>query len=65
MIKIPLTNSYREKVNELYSKLKNDGWSNLRLFEWRYRMIHLLNAKIKNRTAQTDKEEGNYSTCTY
>lgn len=65
MIKIYSTESYREKVNKLYSLLERDGWSNLKLFEWRYRKIHLLNIKIKNKAAQTDKEEGCYSTCTY
>ncbi len=65
MIKIYSTESYREKVNELYRLLERDGWSNLKLFEWRYRKIHLLNSKIKNKAAQTDKEEGCYSTCTY
>lgn len=65
MIRISSTESYREKVNELYRLLERDGWSNLKLFEWRYRKIHLLNSKIKNKAAQTDKEEGCYSTCTY
>lgn len=65
MIRISSTESYREKVNELYRLLERDGWSNLKLFEWRYRKIHLLNSKIKNKAAQTDKEEGSYSTCTY
>lgn len=65
MIKIYSTESYGEKVNKLYSLLERDGWSNLKLFEWRYRKIHLLNSKIKNKAAQTDKEEGCYSTCTY
>lgn len=65
MIKIFSTESYRDKVNTLYRLLEKDGWSNLKLFEWRYRNIHILNAKIKNRSAQTDKEEGSYSTSTY
>ncbi len=53
--------SYQEKVREIYKKLENDGWSNLKLFEFRYRKIHLLNSKINNRSADLNKPEGEYS----
>lgn len=53
--------SYKEKVREIYKKLEQDGWSNLKLFEFRYRKIHLLNSKIKNRSADLNKPEGEYS----
>lgn len=65
MIRMRTTKSYEEEVNELYKMLIRDSWSNLRSFEWRYRKIHILNSKIKNKAAQLDKEEGVYSTCTY
>lgn len=53
--------SYKEKVREIYRELEQDGWSNLKLFEFRYRKIHLLNSKIKNRSADLNKPEGEYS----
>lgn len=53
--------SYKEKVRDIYKKLEQDGWSNLKLFEFRYRKIHLLNSKIKNRSADLNKPEGEYS----
>ncbi len=53
--------SYQEKVREIYKELEKDGWSNLKLFEFRYRKIHLLNSKINNRSADLNKPEGEYS----
>lgn len=53
--------SYKEKVREIYKKLEQDGWSNLKLFEFRYRKIHLLNSKIKNRSTDFHKSEDEYS----
>lgn len=53
--------SYREKVLEIYKKLEKDGWSNLKLFEFRYRKIHLLNGKIRNKSTDFHKSEDEYS----
>lgn len=61
MMIISSTDSYRGKVAELYAMLEKDGWSSLKLFEWRYRKIHLLNQKINCRSAELGKAEGVYS----
>lgn len=53
--------SYEEKVRDIYKKLEKDGWSNLGLFEYRYRKIHLLNSKINNRSTDLNKPAGKYS----
>lgn len=62
MLRLFTTSSYQEQVNEIYKLLIRDGWSNLKLFEWRMRKISLLNSKIKNLSADMGRVEGEYDT---
>ncbi len=52
--------SYREQVCDIYRQLEREGWSNLKLFEWRCRRISILNMKIKCRSTDLGKPEGKY-----
>lgn len=52
--------SYQEQVRDIYKQLEKEGWSNLKLFEWRYRRISILNMKIKCRSTDLGKPEGKY-----
>lgn len=52
--------SYQEQVRDIYRQLEKEGWSNLKLFEWRYRRISILNMKIKCRSTDLGKPEGKY-----
>lgn len=53
--------SYQAQVCDIYKQLEKEGWSNLKLFEWRCRRISILNMKIKCRAADLGKSEGEYS----
>lgn len=62
MLRLFTPSSYQEQVNNLYKLLNRDGWSNLKLFEWRVRKINLLNSKIKNLSADMGRAAGEYDT---
>lgn len=51
MIKINPTLPYQDRVNEIYTQLEANTWCSLWLFELYVRRINILNAKIKNLSA--------------
>lgn len=62
MISLSSTRYYQDKVDYIYRQLLSDKSDNLKLFEYRYRMIHVYNAKIVNMSADLGKPEGIYDT---
>ena len=62
MIRLSSTRYYQDKVDYIYRQLLSDKSDNLKLFEYRYRMIHVYNAKIVNMSADLGKPEGIYDT---
>ena len=55
-----MTQTYQDRVDEMYRLLMSDGECSLRLFEWRMRRIHCLNLKIKQRSADMGRKEEIY-----
>lgn len=60
MIQLFSTKSYQDRVDEMYRLLDGDSDCSLELFEWRYRRIHMLNLKIKLRSADMGRKEEIY-----
>ena len=57
MLQLFTTQTYQDRVDEMYGLLMSDGECSLRLFEWRMRRIHCLNLKIKQRSADMGRKE--------
>lgn len=60
MLQLFTTQTYQDRVDEMYRLLRSDGECSLRLFEWRMRRIHCLNLKIKQRSADMGRKEEIY-----
>ena len=60
MLQLFTTQTYQDRVDEMYRLLMSDGECSLRLFEWRMRRIHCLNLKIKQRSADMGRKEEIY-----
>mgnify|MGYP004457737287 FL=1 len=60
MLQLFTTQTYQDRVSEMYRLLMSDGECSLRLFEWRMRRIHCLNLKIKQRSADMGRKEEIY-----
>ena len=62
MLRLFSTRSYQDRVNTIYKEIQRNPWLPLRQLELCMRRIHLLNAKIKNLSADMGREEGEYDT---
>ena len=60
MLQLFNTKSYQDRVDDIYRLLNGDGECSLELFEWRVRQIHVLNLKIKQRSADMGRREEIY-----
>lgn len=60
MLQLFNTRSYQDRVDEMYRLLDGDSECSLELFEWRMRRIHILNLKIKQRSADLGRKEEIY-----
>lgn len=57
MLRLFSTKTYQDRVDDVYRKLAEDVGCRLELFEWRMRKIHVLNMKIRQRSADLGRKE--------
>lgn len=62
MLKIFDTKPYEDRANIIYRELARNPWCDLHHFEKCMRRIHVLNAKILNKSADLGHGEGVYNT---
>lgn len=62
MLKLFDTKPYKDRVDIIYRQLERNPWCDLHHFERCMRRIHILNAKILNKSADLGGEEGVYNT---
>lgn len=60
MLRLFTTQTFQDKVDEIYKLLINDENTPLDTFERRVRRIHCLNLKIKQRSADMGQKEEIY-----
>lgn len=60
MLRLFTTRTYQDRVDEMYKLLRSDRECSLELFEWRARRIHILEMKIRQRSADLGKKEERY-----
>ena len=59
MLQLFTTQTYQDRVDEMYRLLGDGGECPLELFEWRVRRIHILNMKIMQRSADMGRGKNN------
>ena len=62
MLKLFTARSYKDRVETIYKEIQRNPWLPLRQLERSMRNIHILNAKIKNLSADMGRQEGEYDT---
>ncbi len=62
MLQLFTTQSYQERVDDIYKQLERNPWCPLEIFELKIRKINMLNSRIKNLAADMGREEGKYNT---
>lgn len=62
MLRLFTTKSYQDRVDIIYREIQRNPWLPLRQLELCMRKIHVLNAKIKNLSADMGRQEGEYDT---
>lgn len=59
MLQLFTTQTYQDRVDDIYRLLVGGGECPLELFEWRVRRIHILNMKIVQRSADMGRGKNN------
>ena len=62
MLQLFTTQSYQDRVDEIYKQLERNPWCPMEIFELKIRKINMLNSRIKNLAADMGREEGKYNT---